>query len=360
MHKIVLFNISLSGGAGKFIITLAHALKDLGVVTYIVIIEENGEYSVPTGTTLHVLKTASKKKKSIAEALKKTIDAIGQVDIVFSNSTPSNKILSLLNLPNAYHIVHSAETKEYGGAFGWLKAYLRRNKYRRLYSGKNLVTVSKGLQHYILTDLHARPNAIQTIYNPFEIDKIRDAALQNIDELPPEPYLLHVGRLDISSKRHDILLEAYRKASQPLKLYIVGEGKDRERIQTMIKKMELSGKVILQGHSSNPYAWMKQARLLILSSDFEGFPRALNEALIVGTPVVSTSCLSGPAEILTGALQPYLSPPGDSDALATNILKALEGYPDISKLDFSHLEAHNIAKQFAELSDTHTKESIDA
>ncbi|ADV46648.1 glycosyltransferase [Nitratifractor salsuginis] len=350
MYKVVLFNIDLSGGAGKFIITLANALAEEGVSVHIVILEEKTEYDLPPELSLHILNPRAP-KRSLAKALKKYIDQIGSVDLIFSNSTPSNKILSFLDLPNAYHIVHSAETKNYTGPLGVLKDILRKNKYRRLYNGKKLITVSKGLQRYILDDLNAHPKTIQTIYNPFEINAIQNAALQNLEELPKEPYLLHVGRLDISSKRHDLLLEAYKKASVAFKLYIVGEGEDREEIQTLIHKMNLSGKVILQGHSPNPYAWMKRAKLLILSSDFEGFGRVLAEALIAGTPVVSTDCPSGPAEILTGSLQSYLSPPGDSNALAENILKALEYYPDISKLGLSHLSVENVAKEYMTLID---------
>jgi glycosyltransferase involved in cell wall biosynthesis len=359
VKKIILFNIDLSGGAGKFIITLAKALVKEGVCVHVVLVEKKTKYDLPTDISLHILNPRNSDKRTLAKALKEYIDQIGAVDLIFSNSTPSNKILSLLDLPNSYHIVHSAETKNYSGPLGALKNFLRKNRYRRLYSGKKLVTVSRGLQYYILDDLNAHPKTIQTIYNPFEIDAIQDAALQNLEELPKEPYLLHVGRLDISQKRHDILLEAYKKSSTPFKLYIVGEGEDREEIQTMIHRMGLSGKVILQGHSPNPYAWMKHAKLLILSSDFEGFGRVLAESLIVGTPVVSTNCPSGPSEILTGTLHSFLSPPGDSNTLAKNILNALEDYPEISKLDFSHLLADNVSKEYMRLIDKRSdKEAV--
>jgi glycosyltransferase involved in cell wall biosynthesis len=349
MKKVVLFNIDLSGGAGKFIITLAQALAKKGVNVHIVIIEEETDYPIPSNVTLHILKAKKTNKSSLAKALKEYIEEIGGADLIFSNSTPSNKILSLLKLPDTHHIVHSAETKNYRGFLGFLKSLLRKNRYKHLYNNKKLITVSKGLQEYITQDLRAKPETIQTIYNPFDIDLIRSLGQQNLPEIPNEPFILHIGRLDLSSKRHDILLKAYKKANPPYRLYIVGEGEDRSKIQALINRMNLNERVILQGYTDNPYAWMKRAKLLVLSSDFEGYGRVLAEALIVGTPAVSTDCPSGPSEILTGPLKEYLSPPGDADALASIILKALSDYPDITLLDFSHLSDKSVAQEYIKL-----------
>jgi len=349
MYKVVLFNLDLIGGAGKFIITLAQALQEFNVKTHIILLKEEIEYPLPSKIELHILKSESSNKRLIAKALKRRLEEIGKIDIIFSNSTPSNWILSYLNLPNAYHIVHSVESKKYHGVSGALKNTLRKIKYRRLYNAKRLITVSEGLRHYILEDLKAKPQSIQTIYNPFDIRTIRTLSKESLPEIPKEAYLVHIGRLDISQKRHDLLLEAYKKASTPYKLYIVGEGEDRYKIKDMINQMGLSNSVILHGYSKNPYAWMRRAKLLILSSDFEGYGRVLTEALIVGTPAISTDCLSGPSEILTGSLKEYLSPPGDANALAANISKALREYPDISKLDFSYLRSEHISRAYLEL-----------
>ena len=72
-----------------------------------------------------------------------------------------------------------------------------------------------------------------------------------------------------------------------------------------------------------------------MSSASEGLPTVLIESLILGTPVVSTNCPTGPSEILTGSLATFLSPVGEVDALALNIRRALNDYP---KIDDSFLE----------------------
>jgi len=120
-------------------------------------------------------------------------------------------------------------------------------------------------------------------------------------------------------------------------------------IEELINELNLGTQVILPGYQKNPYPWIANAKLLVLSSDFEGFGRVLAESLILNTPAISTDCPSGPAEILAGPLQMFLSLPEDSNALATNILKALKDYPDLSTLDFSNFDAKHIAKEFLEL-----------
>ena len=357
MRKIVLFNSDLSGGAGKFIITLANALKKMQAEVHIIIYDEHIDYIVPKGIIFHLLKyngRVTEDKKEIVKALQEEMGKIGKVDFLMSNSSPANDILSKLKLPNVYHCVHSAETKVHQGIFGPLKAKWRQRKYKKLYSGKNLITVSKALENYILTTVKAEPESIRTIYNPFDFEEIRRLANEVITGIPDEPYLIHVGRFDMVSKRQDILLKAYKKADISSKLVLMGDGPDKEKIINLVDDLGLGSKVILPGYSSNPYAWMKHAELFVFSSDFEGFGRVLAEALIVGTPVVSTDCPAGPREILTGSLSEFLVPTGNVEALAEKMKQALQHYPDIEEVDLSWLRDDVIAKQYMALIDIYS------
>jgi glycosyltransferase involved in cell wall biosynthesis len=82
--------------------------------------------------------------------------------------------------------------------------------------------------------------------------------------------------------------------------------------------------VALPGFVKNPYKYMKRAAVFVLSSRWEGFGMVLVEAMALGTPVVSTDCPSGPAEILKGGKWGRLVPVGNVDALAQAILRTLE------------------------------------
>ena len=80
----------------------------------------------------------------------------------------------------------------------------------------------------------------------------------------------------------------------------------------------------MPGFVDNPYAYMAKAKVFALSSIYEGFGNVIAEAMAVGTPVVSTNCKSGPAEILENGKYGKLSPVGNPQALAEAIIATLE------------------------------------
>ncbi len=86
----------------------------------------------------------------------------------------------------------------------------------------------------------------------------------------------------------------------------------------------------MPGFVNNPYPYMSNADVFVLSSRWEGFGIVIAEAMACGTPVVSTDCPSGPAEILENGRYGKLVPVGDSDAVAEAILETLSHPPDVS------------------------------
>ncbi len=72
----------------------------------------------------------------------------------------------------------------------------------------------------------------------------------------------------------------------------------KKKLQILIKKYHLEKKVTFLGEQKNPFQYLANADCFIFTSNHEGFPNALMEALACGLPVISTDCLSGPREIL--------------------------------------------------------------
>jgi glycosyltransferase involved in cell wall biosynthesis len=159
------------------------------------------------------------------------------------------------------------------------------------------------------------------IYNGFDIAAIQKAAAQPATDLPREPFVLHVGRF-MPQKRHDLLLDAWKIISLPLRLVLLTA--PDPALERMIRERNLQGRVAVAGFQRNPYPWMRASELLVLSSDREGMPNVLVEALACGTRVVSTDCPSGPREILRGELARGLAPCGDAAALAAAMRAALD------------------------------------
>jgi glycosyltransferase involved in cell wall biosynthesis len=208
------------------------------------------------------------------------------------------------------------------------KAKRRLARYRRLYDGHRVTTVSEGVKDDLLDVLNLRPQDIVTIYNPFDLGQMREAAKAPTPDLPQQPYVLHVGRL-ARQKRHDVLLDAFAKASIPHRLIMITRDEDIDGLMQMVVDRGLQPRVTVSRFRENVFPWYAHAAALVLSSDFEGMPNVVVEALAVGTPVVSTDCRSGPREALTGPLERYLVPCGDADALASRLEEIVENPPRI-------------------------------
>jgi glycosyltransferase involved in cell wall biosynthesis len=119
---------------------------------------------------------------------------------------------------------------------------------------------------------------------------------------------------------------------RPARLIVLGDGKERAKLEALVRELDLAADVALPGFVINPLPYMKRAAVLVLSSVYEGLPGVLIEAMACGCPVVSTDCPSGPAEILDRGAYGKLVPMGDDTALAEAILATLEAPPDRDRL----------------------------
>ena len=129
--------------------------------------------------------------------------------------------------------------------------------------------------------------------------------------------------VDLSpQKDYETLLRAFSVARTncDLRLMILGEGELRSNLEALIEQLGLKEDVALPGFTENPFAYMRQADMFVLSSGFEGLPTVLIEAMACGAPVVSTDCPNGPAEILENGKWGRLVPVGDANAFAQAML----------------------------------------
>ena len=113
------------------------------------------------------------------------------------------------------------------------------------------------------------------------------------------------------------------------KLVILGEGEDRTMLEKFVHANNLTTSVYLPGFVANPYKFMQASQLFVLSSRYEGLPNALIEAVYCNLPCVSTSCRSGPREILLEGAGGRLVAVGNSQQMAAAIIDTLNE-PDTS------------------------------
>lgn len=143
------------------------------------------------------------------------------------------------------------------------------------------------------------------------------------------PVFVAVGRL-VGQKDYPTLLRAFARvhARRPSRLLVLGSGPLLAELQALAAGLGVGEAVAFAGFRANPYPLIRAASALVLASRYEGFGIVLAEALACGTPVVSTDCPAGPAEILDGGRYGSLVPVGDDAALARAMQGVLEAPPD--------------------------------
>ena len=197
----------------------------------------------------------------------------------------------------------------------------------RLKGYKYVVTIAevmfKQLKHF------CSENQLVLIYNPIQKSKILALSQENLIlplGIEKNNYIVSIGRLDENQKDFAGLINsiAYirNKYSIEYKLLIVGEGRDRTTLESLVYQNKLENQIYFIGNQINPYPYIKHSNLLVLSTKFEGLPTVLLEALLLNKLAISSDCFTGPAEILNH--KQLLAPIGEKNALAEKIHNLLQ------------------------------------
>ena len=212
--------------------------------------------------------------------------------------------------------------------------------------GKSAAYVARRVRHYLRYNAIAMLTAdmerealelvgagaieVVRLPNVVDIEAIHRRAAEPA-ECPDAPFIVSVARLDEGQKDHRTLLRAYAKVRahypEAPGLLLLGDGADRASLEQLARDLGIAAHVRFAGFRANPFPFMRAARMLVLSSRYEGFGMVLLEAMALGTPVVSTDCPTGPRDLLDGGESGLLVPPGDIDAMADAILKLLTDGP---------------------------------
>lgn len=191
----------------------------------------------------------------------------------------------------------------------------------------NRVGVSRGVLEDMSRLAWMEPTTGHVIYNPVPSTRTPSAeALAEADSVwgrPRGARILSVGSFK-PQKNHALLLRAFARLKWPeARLVLVGSGNGESALRALAGDLGLEDQVVFPGFRHDPTAFYSTADLFVLSSDYEGFGNVIVEALTCGTPVVSTDCPYGPAEILENGRWGRLVPVGDATALAAAMEAAL-------------------------------------
>ncbi len=256
-------------------------------------------------------------------------------NIILSVLIPANiiSLLSKIHLGQFLRIIIS----ERNTITSLLKNKTDRNIWLSLISelypkSNGIIAVSYGVANDLLKILNGCEGKIKVIYNPVSIEEILEKSKEPINHpffKEKVPVILSCGRLH-PQKDFTTLIKAFSILCKNIdaRLIILGKGSEKMKLKKLIRELGIEEKVDLPGFVLNPYPYMKNASVFVLSSIYEGLSNVIIEALACGCPVVSTDCPSGPREILENGKYGKLVPVKDYQKLAQAILDTINNPPN--------------------------------
>lgn len=188
------------------------------------------------------------------------------------------------------------------------------------------------------------------ILNPVELSRIPERKKEDINYSE----IVTVARLE-PQKNQELLIDAFNlvcKKHQDIVLKIYGEGSLKNKLQNKIHELGLNDKVLLMGAKQDVLEWIKESYCFVLTSDFEGLPNSLIEAMSMGIPCISTDCSPGGARQLLGDDRGLIVPCGDKERLAEAINMYLENkdvamkYGEVAFELRKEIDCNKVAKEW--------------
>lgn len=331
------------GGAERVIANLSNYLVKTDDISIVVTPPGKSSYRLDDKIDYRTLDSSSTKKSNI---LIRTLKRIKKLNKIIKEINP-DVIVSLLPEPS-YRVmlatffdkrkviisVRNDPKVEYN-------SFLKKTLMKFLYSRANgFIFQTEEAKSFFSKNI--QKNSI-IIPNPINSDFINDVYTGKRNN-----NIVSVGRLT-SQKNHKNLIQAFcqlNKKYNEYELHIYGDGELKEELEKQIKESNIEDKVFLEGNVDNIKTHIYNAKMFVLSSDYEGMPNALMEAMALGIPCISTDCpCGGPSFLIKNGENGILVNVNDIDALEKAMTDLIE---DNSKAKKIGLNASKIGEQLSE------------
>lgn len=298
---VFIINSLEGGGAERVMVKLLAIMEtyftEKRVPVHLVLLDDLPESQVCPS---YVNKTVLDSKGSLAAGYKllKPLLRELQPEYCFSFLTRSNFLNIALSKRLKFSAIVSERVNTSSHFSGGLKDTVSRLLVKLTYKrAATVVAVSEGVKADLIENYAVPENRVSVLYNPYDISSLKVAAAEYVQDVPSKPYVIGVGRL-VKNKNFSLLINAYAKAEIEEDLVILGIGDEEESLKALAAKNGLSNRVHFLGFKANPYPYIAKAEYFVSTSNAEGFPNAIVEAMCLEKAVIATNCESGPAEII--------------------------------------------------------------
>lgn len=360
--KIMIFMFSLKGGGAERTIVniINHLDEEKFDVIFVLGTDADSDYLELLKDSIKIIVLNCRKPKYSIFKLRNCIKK-EKPDVLFSTVNKNNivlllaKILSFRKIPT---VIREASHRTQSGKVTNKNKLLTRVLYN-LFSSK-IVALSEGVREDLITNFKISEKKTKVIYNPVDINYIKSSMNEEIQDSfnlkSDEKIIIAVGRL-AKVKDFPTLIKAFEIVLKDVnaRLFILGRGPLESELKQLSKQLNISDKIEFLGFQKNPYKYIKQADVFVLSSKWEGFAHVIVEAMTIGTPVISTNCKSGPAEIIGDNEYGILVPVQDYKLMAEQIILLFKNdnmgnnYANLGIERSYTFEARKITKKYEDL-----------
>lgn len=200
---------------------------------------------------------------------------------------------------NVWHWIHGdlLEFRKFNNPLKQIKEHIRffknKRKFSKLFKNRNLITVNRDLESK--AQIYAQPKSTVTIANGVQVS---DNLIAQAPYTEKKWDVIFVGRL-VPIKQVDHAIKAFSISNITGKMAIVGDGTEREKLETLTKELNISDRIDFLGWIDNPHQLMLQSKCLVMCSLYEGSPVTLAEAIALGVPIISYNSSAGIADLFT-------------------------------------------------------------
>ena len=306
--RYVIFIPTLSqGGAERVISLLSRRMAEEAVdVTILLYKDQEPFYTIDPGVKLVYVPRESGSTNLLKNLLWMRRFYRGNADAVLSFLAPFNILTLLATLGGKQTVIVADRNDPRFVPAKWPVRKLRDFLYR---FADGVIVQTRHNQAYFSAAVQKKSTII---YNPVDLGEKAGLALRT----EKQKRIVSVGRL-MPQKNQIMLLEAFasiRERFPEYALTIYGEGPHRETLEEKIRQLGLEGAVLLPGSVKDVHERIADGELFVMSSNYEGMPNALIEAMCLGLPVISTA-VSGATDLIRHGENGLLVPCGDTAGL---------------------------------------------